>query len=228
MNEACVTRRDRKEGSGSVSTLRSETLPGPTGPKDVNGRVGVRVGLVPTRLTSEHSPTPVPNRDVPTRCTLPAGVAGVHGHDVPTGALSLVGGHGQEVSPPGVENGSVEPCFGFGPVRFVAPCSIGTRLGSPGHVLDLEILKDDEVVVGHQSPGDLVGEVAPLVANLAVLGRHPFSGLLPTPEPRVLVTSSRWAAARAAWRRRAKRALSTSRPSLVASTAPTPRSIPTI
>ncbi len=105
---------------------------------------------------------------------------GAHDHHRATGALGRVGGHGQEVSPPGVENGSVEPCFGFGPVRFVAPFSIWTRSGSPGHVLDLQVLKDNEVVVGDQLPGPLVGEVAALVPNLAVLGRHPLPGLLST------------------------------------------------
>ena len=91
-------------GSEPVSALRSLKLPGPTGPKDVASRVDVGVSTMATTETSEHGPAPVPRRDEPTPWTRPARVAGVHCHYLSTGALGLVADHGEQVSPPGVEN----------------------------------------------------------------------------------------------------------------------------
>ena len=64
-------------GSGSVSALRGDgLLLGPTGPEDVDGGVGVGVGLMATGLALEHGAAPVASRDVAAVGTGSAGVAG--------------------------------------------------------------------------------------------------------------------------------------------------------
>jgi hypothetical protein len=50
---------------------------------------------------------------------------------------------------------------------------VRTRLGSPRHVGDLEVLVDDEVVIVDQPTGQLVGEVPASVGDLAIVGGHP-------------------------------------------------------
>src|SRR5579864_6795569 len=101
---------------------------GPTGPQDVHGRIDIRVGLMPTGLTSEPGlGEPVLSSDVPAARAPLGGVAGVHSNDLATGLFRLVRDAPQELSPPGVGDGAVEAAFGRRPVGFV-----GAVIAFPG------------------------------------------------------------------------------------------------
>jgi len=151
-------------------------LLGPTGPEDVDGRVGVGVGTMPARLALEHGAAPVPSRDVRAVGTGSAGVAGVHGDDTPTGAFSLVGDHRQECSPPGVTDATVQPGFRRGLVGLVAAFPVGAGSGATYQVRDRQVFVDDEVVVVDESSGELMGPVLAAVADVAVGGADALPG----------------------------------------------------
>jgi hypothetical protein len=131
------------------------------------------VGLVPTGLTSELGlGEPVLLSDVPTNGAPLRGVAGVHSDDLATSVFRFVRDAPQELSPPGVGDGTVEARFGGRPVGFVGAVIALPGLGASHHVRDLEVLVDDEVIGVDELPRQLVGEVIALVADLAVGGGH--------------------------------------------------------
>ena len=103
---------------------------------------------------------------------------------------------------------------------------VGTRLGSPRHVGDLEVLVDDEVVIVHQPTGQLVGEVPASAGDLAVVGGHPLLGLFPVLGTGDLGGQVPLGLLQARVAAFAERGPWINSPSLVATRKSTPRSIP--
>src|SRR5450759_3057762 len=155
-------------GSGSVSALRSGVLLGPTGPKDVDGGVGVGVGLMSACFALEHRAAPISRRDVAAVGTGSAGVAGIYRDDCPTGAFSLVGDHREQGSPPGVTDTTVQTRLGRGPVGGIATGAIRSGLGAADQVRDDQVLVDEQVIVIHEAPRELMQRVGATVPDPAV------------------------------------------------------------
>ena len=167
-------------GSGSVSTLRSEVLPGPTGPKDVLGGVHVRVLLVAAGTASEQCASPVPRVGVPTLGAPKAGVARVYRDDAPTSFFRFVGDHGEQGSPPGVVNGSVEAGLGEGTVGFVRTGAVRTGFGPPLHVGDDEGLRGRSGRGRRRGPAESLWRASlPAVGDPSVGGGQGGDGLAP-------------------------------------------------
>ena len=135
-------------------------LKGKPCPQYVSGGVDVGVGLVAAGQTSELRLS-----DAVLRCCVPAlgappgGVTGVDCDHLPSGAFSLGGQDSQEDAPSRVVDGLIQAGFGRRAVGLVAAVSVRARLWPPGHVGDLEVLVDDQVVVADQDAGGVVGVV---------------------------------------------------------------------
>jgi hypothetical protein len=86
-----------------------------------------------------------------------------------------------ELGPARVVNASVQPGLGGGAVvqERVWPVGVGTGCRSPDHVLDRQVLDDQQVVACNQQVGGVVVEVAPLVGDLAIPCCHRLPGRAP-------------------------------------------------
>ena len=121
---------------------------------------------------------PIPGRAVPAVGAGTTGVAGIHDDDAPTSFFRFVRDHRQELSPPGIVDGSVESGLGGCPVGCVASFAIGAGFGSSDHVLDVEVFVDDDVVVVDESSRELMQGVGAAVADVAMCGADTLTGLV--------------------------------------------------
>src|SRR6266487_2188085 len=114
-----------------------------------------------------------------TRAADLAGLVGIHRHDGTPGACSLGAHHAHELSPPSIMNTFVETTFGGSSIRKVLSLLVLLGFGTPDHVLFLQLLKGEELVLIDETARRLVLEVAALVAYFAMATRHMCNRLLP-------------------------------------------------
>jgi hypothetical protein len=152
---------------------------GQSSPENVTCCMFVGVESVPAPPTGEHRLAgAVLLGGVPAGFTAVGGMSGVH-LDHHTSSLFRFGAQDRyELSPAGVMDASVQAGLGGGPVGQEPALMVGIRpgAGSPDHVPDLQVLHDQQAMVGDERPGRVMVEVAALVGELAVPGRDRRSG----------------------------------------------------
>jgi hypothetical protein len=159
-------------------------LKGKPCPQNVPGGVYVGVGLVAASETSElRLGDAVSRSDVPAFGAPLGSMTGIDCGHVPSGAFSLGGQDSQEDAPPRVVNGLVQAGFGRRTVGLMPTASVRERLWPPGHVGDLEVLVDDQVIFADQSECRVVGMVEALSMDLAVQPSDPCGGFLSSTTP---------------------------------------------
>jgi hypothetical protein len=145
-------------------------------PENVAGSVGVSVIGMSAHQTQEHLPGAVVGRNMPAFVARSGRVAGVDQNHLNTGTLSLVLDHVLQHPPTRIKNRAIEPRF-LGHIRS----GIFDRTASgTGHVLDLEVFQNNDVVGVDQSAGSLVQVIPPLVADSPINGSNPLNGF-PSP-----------------------------------------------
>ena len=90
---------------------------------------------------------------------------------------------GQKLPPGGVRNGLVQPGLAGGPVREVVAVLVLPGPGPFRHVLDVQILADDDVGPGQQIVRRLEQKVPPLAADPIMGLLQGAQQLIPPPGP---------------------------------------------
>jgi hypothetical protein len=203
---------------------------GQSSPENVTCRVFVRIDGMPAPPTREHRLAgAVLSCCVPAGFTAVRGVPGVH-VDHHTSSLFRFGAQDRhELGPAHVMDVPVQAGLGGGPVGQEPALMVGIRpgAGSPYHVADLQVLHDQQAMVGDERPGRVMVEVASLVGELAIPGRDCRSGSATVVGAPLLAARTCWAVLSLAAAARPKRGLGKCSPSEVVAKLAIPTSIPT-
>lgn len=172
----CVASMEVTSLTAKAASFFSGRLCGRTGqssPENIASGVDVGMCLVTAQLTSEHRLADAVTRvHVPAFCARLAGVPGVHVDHCPASLFRFALKDRQELSPARIGDTSIQAALG----GHVDAGVLHGPLGRSGHVLDLEDLDAEHVVIGDETTGDLVMEVQPLVGDLAMPGAHDLTG----------------------------------------------------
>lgn len=161
------------EAASSFSCNRG--MKGQPGPKDVARSLFVGPRGVSTCSADEYRlGGAVFFSCMPAGFAAGGGVAGVD-HDADAPSVFRFGAQNRdELSPAGIDDTSVEPCFGGASVRQEWSSRLGAahRFGAANHVRDGQVLQSDQVITPYELQGSLMVEVAPSIGDLALLGSH--------------------------------------------------------